>query len=85
MEINKILNLNQHGILLTQQNGHWYATYERDIEMSPTSESKWLLERMSERGVSLREKWYDELDVVVEKIENFMDWLVCDSDVNDII
>lgn len=73
MEIlSKLLELNQHGILLTQRNGHFYFDYETDLEMSPTEESEALLKAMSDKGIDLRYKQYGSL----EEVLNRFDWLL---------
>jgi hypothetical protein len=73
--LSKILNLSQYGILLTQLNGHYYFTYETDIELSPTDESKWLLNRLSDCGIDIRNKQYGTLEEVLDRFDRLIKWL----------
>lgn len=74
---NGLILMNQYGILLTLENGHYYLNYETDLELSPTSESKWLLERMSDIGITINIKQYGYIEDVIErfyKILEFLEW-----------
>jgi len=70
----KILKLNQYGILLTQSDGHIYLEYETDLEMSPTDESKKLIRILSETGLSINNKQYGEIDKVIIRLDNIIDF-----------
>lgn len=71
----KLLSLSQHGILLTQLNGHYYFHYETDIELSPTDESKWLLNKLSDCGIDIRNKQYGTLEEVLDRFDRLLKWL----------
>lgn len=74
-KFDKLLKLNQYGLLITQRNGHFYIEYETDYELSPTDESKELLRKLSENGVSLQYKWYGNFDEVYSKIDKVLKFL----------
>lgn len=73
INLEKLLNLSQHGILLTQLNGHYYFNYETDLELSPTDESKWL----SDCGIDIRNKQYGTLEEVLDRFDRLIKWLKC--------
>ena len=72
----KLLKLNQYGILLTQSNGHIYLEYETDLEMSPTYESKELIRALSEAGLSINRKQYEDVDEVILKLDKLIDFFI---------
>jgi hypothetical protein len=72
----KLLKLNQYGILLTQSDGHIYLEYETDLEMSPTDESKELIKNMADIGLSINNKHYENIEEVILKIDNLIDFFI---------
>jgi len=74
-ETERLKKLNQYGILLIHEDGHYYFEYETDLELSPTTESKELLNKSAEAGIIIRSKQYGDLTAVLDRFDNILKML----------